>query len=64
MPEPVIEKAKQLKTYDNSVEEEAAEDGALTEIIPGHFVYMNESQRAGYEAKLREMQELEKKSAE
>ena len=64
MPDPVIEKAKQLKTYDNSVEEEAAEDGALTEIIPGHFVYMNESQRAGYEAKLREMQELEKKSAE
>ena len=60
MPDPKIEKAKQLKVYDNSIEEESADDGALTEIIPGHYIFMNEKQRPGFEAKLKEMQELEK----
>ena len=60
MPDPKIEKAKQLKVYDNSVEEESADDGALTEIIPGHYIFMNEKQRSGFEAKLKEMKELEK----
>ena len=60
MPDPKIEKAKQLKVYDNSIEEESADDGALTEIIPGHYIFMNEKKRPGFEAKLKEMQELEK----
>ena len=61
MPDPQIEKAKQLKVYDNSVEEESAEDGSLQELIPGHFVFMNDRQRPGYEEKLKEMQKLEVK---
>jgi len=55
MPDPEIEKAKQLKTYDNKHEEESEEDGSLQEIVPGHYIFMNEKQRPEYEAKLKEM---------
>lgn len=55
MPDPEIEKAKVLKPYDQAKEDRSAETGVLTEIMPGHFVFMSEEERPEYEAIVADM---------
>ena len=57
MPDPEIEKAKVLKPYDQAKEDASAETGSLQEIMPNHFVFMAEHERAEYEALVAEMKE-------
>ncbi len=56
MPHPEIEKAKELKPYDQEKENAADETGSLQEIKPGHFVFMAENEREEYEAIVKEME--------
>jgi oligopeptide transport system ATP-binding protein len=60
MPDPEIEKAKQLKPYDQEKENQAEETGSLQEIKPGHFIFMAENEREEYEAIVREMEKTRK----
>ena len=57
MPDPEIEKAKVLKPYDQAKEDASTETGSLQEIMPNHFVFMAENERAEYEALVAEMKE-------
>ena len=57
MPDPEIEKAKVLKPYDQAKEDASAETGSLQEIMPNHFVFMAEHERAEYEALVAGMKE-------
>ena len=56
MPDPIIEKQKELVIYDDSNRDLSGPKPKLTEIKPGHFVFMNDRERAEYEAKLSEME--------
>ena len=56
MPDPIIEKQKELVIYDDSNRDLSGPKPKLTEIRPGHFVFMNDRERAEYEAKLSEME--------
>lgn len=60
MPDPEIEKAKQLKPYDQEKENKADETGSLQEIKPGHFIFMAEDEREEYEAIVKEMEKTKK----
>ena len=55
MPDPQIEKAKELVLYDESKRDLSGEKPLLREIRPGHFVFMNDREKAEYEVKLQEM---------
>ncbi len=56
MPDPIIEKQKELVIYDDSNRDLSGPKPKLTEIRPGHFVFMNDRERAEYETKLSEME--------
>lgn len=56
MPDPRIEKAKVLKPYDQSKEDEIGDNGTLEELMPDHFVLMTPKQRPEYEALIREFE--------
>ncbi len=58
MPDPQIEKAKKLVVYDSS-QELITENSKLTEVRPGHFVYMDPSEMEKYQNKLAAMQATE-----
>ena len=60
MPDPEIEKAKQLTPYDQEKENKADETGSLQEIKPGHFIFMAEDEREEYEAIVKEMEKTKK----
>ncbi|MBR2677057.1 MAG: ABC transporter ATP-binding protein [Solobacterium sp.] len=60
MPDPEIEKAKELKPYDQEKENKADETGSLQEIKPGHFIFMAENEREEYEAIVKEMEKTAK----
>ena len=56
MPDPRIEKKKELIVYDESKRDHSGEKPILQEIRPGHFVFANDREMKEYEAKLQEME--------
>ena len=56
MPDPQIEKAKELVVYDESKRDFSGEKPILQEIRPGHQVFANAREMKEYEAKLSEME--------
>ena len=56
MPDPIIEKKKELVIYDDSNRDLSGPKPKLTEIRPGHFVFMNDREREEYEVKLQAME--------
>ena len=58
MPDPEIEKAKELKPYDQEKENLVDETGSLQEIKPGHFIFMAENEREEYESIVKEMEKV------
>ena len=56
MPDPRIEKSKELIIYDESKRDLSGEKPQLREIRPGHFVFANDREMKEYEAKLQEME--------
>ena len=59
MPDPIIEKQKELVIYDDSNRDLSGPKPKLTEIRPGHFVFMNDREKAEYEEKLAAMEKGE-----
>ena len=55
MPDPRIEKAKELVLYDESKRDLSGPKPKLREIRPGHYVFANDREMAEYEVKLQEM---------
>lgn len=56
MPDPIIEKKKELVIYDDSGRDLSGPKPKLTEIRPGHYVFMNDRERQEYEVKLQTME--------
>lgn len=56
MPDPIIEKKKELVIYDDSGRDLSGPKPKLTEIRPGHYVFMNDRERQEYEVKLQSME--------
>lgn len=56
MPDPIIEKKKVLVIYDDSGRDLSGPKPKLTEIRPGHYVFMNDRERQEYEVKLQAME--------
>lgn len=56
MPDPIIEKKKELVIYDDSERDLSGPKPKLTEIRPGHYVFMNDRERQEYEVKLQAME--------
>lgn len=56
MPDPIIEKKKELVIYDDSGRDLSGPRPKLTEIRPGHYVFMNDRERQEYEVKLQAME--------
>lgn len=54
IPDPKVEKAKELVIYDESKRDLSGEKPVLQEIRPGHFVFANDREMKEYEAKLQE----------
>lgn len=59
MPDPRIEKSKELVIYDESKRDLSGEKPILQEIRPGHFVFANDREMKEYEAKLQEWEKEE-----
>ncbi len=57
IPDPQVEKAKELVIYDESSRDLSGEKPILREIRPGHWVFANDREMKEYEAKLKEMEE-------
>lgn len=57
MPDPKIEKKKELVIYDDSKRDLSGEKPTLREITPGHLVFMNDREKKEYEVKLEEMKQ-------
>jgi len=60
MPDPKIEKAKELVIYDDSGRDLSGEKPILQEIRPGHLVFANDREMKEYEVKLQEMEKAAK----
>lgn len=56
MPDPIIEKKKELVIYDDSGRDLSGPKPKLTEIRSGHYVFMNDRERQEYEVKLQAME--------
>lgn len=61
MPDPQIEKAKELVIYDDSNRDLSGPKPVLQEIRPGHFVFANDREMEEYEVKLKAMEEFKHK---
>ena len=57
MPDPQIEKAKELVIYDESKRDLSGPKPLLQEIRPGHFVFMNDRERDEYEKVLEHLEQ-------
>lgn len=57
MPDPRIEKAKQVVVYDESKRDFSGEKPKLRPIREGHYVFANDREMAEYEVKLKQMEE-------
>lgn len=60
MPDPEVEKNKELVIYDDSKRDLSGPKPKLREIRPGHFVFMNDREKEEYEAKLQELEKAAK----
>ena len=60
MPDPIIEKQKELVIYTDEGRDLSGPKPKLTEIRPGHFVFMNDREKVEYETKLLEMEKAAK----
>lgn len=60
MPDPRIEKNKELIVYDESKRDLSGEKPKLREIVKDHYVFMNDREKAEYEVKLQKMIEERK----
>lgn len=58
MPDPKIEKAKELVIYDDSKRDLSGEKPVLQEISPDHFVFANEREMGEYRIKLEELMDM------
>ena len=56
MPDPKVEKAKELIIYDDSHRDLSGPKPVLQEIRPGHFIFANDREMEMYENKLSEME--------
>ena len=61
MPDPRVEKAKELIIYDDSHRDLSGPKPILREIRPGHFIFANDREMEEYEAKLSEMEKEKQK---
>lgn len=52
IPDPQIEKQKKLLVYDPSMHDYSVDKPSWVEILPGHFVYGNEKEIAGYKKEI------------
>ncbi|MDT2757146.1 ATP-binding cassette domain-containing protein [Enterococcus asini] len=50
VPDPILARKKELHVYDPSMHDYSVDKPKFVEIIPGHFVYGNEAETAGYRA--------------
>lgn len=57
IPDPRVEKSKELVIYDESKRDLSGEKPKLREIRPGHFVFANDREMAEYEVKLKDMEQ-------
>ncbi len=60
IPDPKVEKSKELVIYDESKRDLSGEKPVLQEIRPGHFVFANDREMKEYEAKLQEWEKAGK----
>lgn len=60
MPDPRIEKSKELVIYDESARDLSGEKPVLQEIRPGHFIFANDREMQEYEAVLKKLEKEEK----
>ena len=54
IPDPEVEKQKQLLVYDPSIHDYSVNKPKWVEILPGHFVYGNDEELAGYQKEIDE----------
>ena len=54
IPDPEVEKQKQLVVYDPSMHDYSVNKPKWVEILPGHFVYGNDEELAGYQKEIDE----------
>ena len=54
IPDPEVEKQKQLVVYDPSIHDYSVNKPKWVEILPGHFVYGNDEEIAGYQKEIDE----------
>lgn len=54
IPDPEVEKQKQLLVYDPSIHDYSVNKPKWVEILPGHFVYGNDEEIAGYQKEIDE----------
>ncbi len=52
IPDPEIERNKQLIVYDESIHDYSTDTPSFAEILPGHFVWANKTEEAGYRKEL------------
>ncbi len=62
MPDPKVEKAKELIVYDDSDRDLSGEKPTLQEIRPGHFIFANAREMVEYEEKLSALEKRDKKN--
>ncbi len=53
IPDPILEKDKQLIVYDPSQHDYKTDQASFIEILPGHFVWANQSELTDYREKLK-----------
>ncbi len=53
IPDPEIEKKKKLLVYDPSMHDYSSDKPVWHEILPGHFIYGNQKEIAGYQKEIR-----------
>ena len=54
IPDPEVEKQKKLVVYDSSIHDYSVNKPKWVEILPGHFVYGNDEEIAGYQKEIDE----------
>lgn len=53
MPDPIAERKKVLTVYDPSIHDYSTDRPVFAEILPGHFIWANQAELAGYRASLK-----------
>ncbi len=61
MPDPIIEKKREPIVYTREEDDPNAAPRSMREIRPGHFVYANDDDMVGFEARVRKLEDFEKK---